>query len=330
MATLPAVPAPATRAPAAAALLALAGNGMLTDDDLRTLGKAVLGYDLEAAVSLPRGGRWARVPPSVMLGALRFTLALAFKAQPKGIRFDRDWLKTTDGKKDRTVVPANLAPDRLAQWIRLATLRFAWDSVADARWTLEEVQLPARYQRITGSPAASAYSNQADMAPYVDMIARDTLDALLALPSERGPGVLVSLRVQGYTTTEIASRLGVTDRTIRRDLCDLHKRATDAGIFDGTGPVRPSTNRNGANNANPPTQASAARGGALVGHGRRRAWGIDKDLAAMVRPMTPDEAADMRTGYPASRYRRLAAASGRPPERKQEGTSAKTIDGEGA
>lgn len=62
----------------------------------------------------------------------------------------------------------------------------------------------------------------------------------------------------------------------------------------------------------------------------RKPWGIDNDLLAMIRPMRPDEAADMRAGYPASRYRRRAAVWGRPEERERDDRNAAPAVGEAA
>ena len=54
-------------------------------------------------------------------------------------------------------------------------------------------------------------------------------------------------------------------------------------------------------------------------------WGQDRELLALVRPMTPDELADMRAGYPASRYRRRAAVWGVSPDLQGEGQDAETV-----
>ena len=59
--------------------------------------------------------------------------------------------------------------------------------------------------------------------PSQAMIARETLADLLALACERDR-TMVSMRVEGHSTTEIAARLGCSGRSVRRYFADLYGR----------------------------------------------------------------------------------------------------------
>ena len=135
---------------------------------------------------------------------------------------------------DGSCIPADLPPGDLAMWLRAATLGLLRDAVTDGDRPKRKEHAPEGFEA-SESPLVSDYTNRIAMGPEEDLIARETLAALLALPSERDR-TLVMLRVQGYTTTEIALRLGVTDRTVRRYLHALREHATEAGIIDDAAP----------------------------------------------------------------------------------------------
>ena len=135
---------------------------------------------------------------------------------------------------DGSCIPADLPPGDLAMWLRAATLGLLRDAVTDGDRPKRKEHAPEGFEA-SESPFVSEHTNRMAMGPEEDLIARETLAALLALPSERDR-TLVMLRVQGFTTTEIALRLGVTDRTARRYLQALRERATEAGILDDAAP----------------------------------------------------------------------------------------------
>ena len=228
MVILRAVPAPAARARAASSLVALARAGYVKDADLRALGRVVLGRDLDAPRwRLPGVGK-VRVRAGVVAGFLRAALALAFT--PKRVRSGTRWLKDGTGRVDGSCIPADLPPGDLAMWLRAATLGFLRDAVTDRDRPMREEHAPEGFET-SESPLVSDYTNRIATGPEEILVARQTLAALFALPSERDRTVVV-LRVQGYTTTEIALRHGVTDRTVRRYLHVLREHATEAGILD--------------------------------------------------------------------------------------------------
>ena len=228
MVILRAVPAPAARARAASSLVALARAGYVKDADLRALGRVILGRDLDTPRwRLPGVGK-VRVRAGVVAGFLRAALALAFT--PRRVRIGTRWLKAGTGRVDGSCIPADLPPGDLAMWLRAATLGFLRDAVTDRDRPMREEHAPEGFEG-SESPFLSEYTNRMAAGLEEDLIARETLAGYLALPSERDR-TLVMLRVQGYTTVEIALRLGVTDRTVRRYLHALRERATEAGILD--------------------------------------------------------------------------------------------------
>ncbi len=228
MPILRAVPAPATRARAASSLVALARAGYVKNADLRALGRVILGRDLDAPRwRLPGVGK-VRVRAGVVAGYLRAALALAFT--PRRVRIGTRWLKDGTGRVDGACVPADLPPGDLAMWLRAATLGLLRAAVTDRDRPVREEQAPEGFET-SESPLVSDYTNRIAMGPEEILVARQTLAALLGLPFERDR-IVVMLRVQGYTTTEIALRLGVTDRTVRRYLRALREHATEAGIVD--------------------------------------------------------------------------------------------------
>ena len=232
MAILPAVPAPAARACAASSLLALARAGYVKDADLHALGRLILGRDLNAPHwRLPGVGK-VRVRAGVVAGYLRAALALAFT--PRRVRLGAEWIKDGTGRVDGSCMPADLPPCDVARWLRATTLGLLRDAVTDRERPPHEERAPEGFEA-SDSPFVSEHTNRIAMGPEEALLARDTLAGLLALPSERDRTV-VMLRVQGYTTGEIALRLGVTDRTVRRHLHALRERATEAGILDDAAP----------------------------------------------------------------------------------------------
>jgi hypothetical protein len=182
MAILRAVPAPAARARAASFLVALARAGYVKDADLRALGRVILGRDPDAPRwRLPGVGK-VRVRAGVVAGYLRAALALAFT--PRRVRIGTRWLKDGMGRADGSCIPADLPPGNLAMWLRAATLGLLRAAVTDRDRPMREEHAPEGFEA-SESPLASDYTNRIAMGPEEDLIARETLAALLALPRAR-------------------------------------------------------------------------------------------------------------------------------------------------
>jgi RNA polymerase sigma factor (sigma-70 family) len=323
----PSSPAPALLARCALRLVALARAGSVPDAELHALALVVMGPALRAShLALP-GRRFVHGRPGFVADAFRVALALALC--PQRVRLGREWIKDGTGRVDEFCVPAELPGASLAGWLRKETYRLIRDSgrgrdrrQSDASPEDDESREPR---------VVDAYSNwlamEREQEAMAEQAERDerALAALDAHADERGRKV-IRMRVEGFSNVEIAQRIGVTDRTVRRDIESLGEWARDAGGFLA-GPTCESTVHEKRGNRRAETRPNERY------VSMRKPWGIDNDLAAMVRPMRAEEIEDMRAGYPISWYRSRrnaavrVAAWDRPPEPEGDGTGAESIAG---
>ena len=220
MPTLLSTHSPEDRARAAAALLALSRLGHVYEADLLAHGRVVLGHDLDARWWTLPGLGTVRVRRCAAMTAMRMALALA--VSPRRVRLGASWVKDTAGKVT-PCVPAALEPEKFARWLRAETLAQVRQMVSPSEKPRREARAPRRF-RPAALSVLGEYTHTVATGPEEAMVARETLAELLALACE-WDRTIVSMRVEGYLTTEIAAHVGCTGRSVRRTLADLHKRA---------------------------------------------------------------------------------------------------------
>lgn len=168
-----------------------------------------------------------RVPRGAAIAALRLALALA--VSPRRVRLGTAWVKDATGQVDRSCLPADLAPVRFARWLRAETLAQLRQIVSPSETPRREARRPRKYRPVT-LDLIGEYTHTMGHGPEEAWIARETLADLLALATVRGREI-VHLRLDGGSKIEIGEELGCTDRTVRRDLDALYRRACAAGIL---------------------------------------------------------------------------------------------------
>jgi hypothetical protein len=218
---------PEDRARAAATLFARFRRGHVYEVDLLEHGRILLGHDLNARRwHLPGLGK-VRVPRRAGLAALRLSLALA--VSPRRVRVGAAWVKDAAGRVDRLCIPADLAPSDFGRWLRAETLAQLRQLVAPPEKARREARYPRKYRPVT-LDLIGEYTHMMAQGPEQAWITRETLADLLALGCDRDRAI-VRLRVEGSSNTEIGEQLGCTDRTVRRRLDVLYRRACAAGIL---------------------------------------------------------------------------------------------------
>jgi hypothetical protein len=224
------VHSPEDRARAAATLLARFRRGHIYEADLLEHGRIVLGHDLYARRwRLPGLGK-ERVRRGAGITALRTALALS--VSPRRVRLGTTWVKDAAGQVDRSCVPADLAPGDFGRWLRAETLAQLRQIVSPSEKPRREAGHPRKFRPVT-LDLIGEYTHMVGRGPEEAWIARETLADLLALASDRVPAI-VRLRLDGASNVEIGEDLGCSERTVRRHLDALYRRACAAGIL-GTG-----------------------------------------------------------------------------------------------
>ena len=114
-----------------------------------------------------------------------------------------------------------------------------------------------------------------------------------------------------------AARVGSTANTVETLRQRIRKKAKAWAEREATETMDVTTNPRRADNAR--RAGSETRSVIMM-----KPWGRDREVLGLVRRMTPDELADLKAGYPASRYRRRSAAWGRSTDGRCEGGDAET------
>ena len=219
MPTLLSTHSPEDRARAAAALLALSRLGHVYEGDLLEYGRVVLGHDLDARRWTLPGLGPVEVRRGADVAAMRIALALA--VSPRRVRLGASWIKDAAGKVT-PCIPAALESEDFARWLRAETLAQVRQMGSPSEKLSREARAPRKYRR-AALHVLGEYTHTVARGPEEAMVARETLADLLALACERDR-TMVSMRVEGHSTTEIAARLGCSGRSVRRYFADLYGR----------------------------------------------------------------------------------------------------------
>jgi hypothetical protein len=239
---------------AAADLIDLAATGRLSIDTIRSLGTAVVGYDLDSPVwNLPgwKKPRWLGHGTGIV--AMDRALAEAFK--PQRVRLGERWVKDDTGRVDEECVPAtDLRREELPRALRALCLRevraeadFMSGGFSAAGEDPGAIDLEQASERHLFSRAEVALCLVGEFSkrPAIHPFAPEPLRGPALLPGEEETTAegffarlsdrfldptereVLRLKIADESEVQVATRLGCSDRTVRRIWLRVKEKARE-------------------------------------------------------------------------------------------------------